>query len=166
MFLSSSASACVGSESEKKYDSSSKEMMNPEFLEHCRRLLLSSLLPEHPSFGYFTELKNTIACQCCQKESYFVRMVEKQKKKEKEKEKEKDVPSESDEVEISFESRCTLSQECYCFVCYIDRFCNVNTFQNRDGSETYYIFKEKGSRGRILYQSSSVMQRLVGSSSD
>ena len=77
MFLSSGASAiaCVEVGCEKKYESSSKEM-NPEFVEHCRKLLLSSLLPEYPSFGFFTELQNTDACHCCQKQSFFVRMVE------------------------------------------------------------------------------------------
>jgi hypothetical protein len=149
MFLSSSASACVSGDIEKKYDFSSKEMMNPEFVEHCRRLLLSSrLLPEHPSFGFFTELQNTVACQCCQKQSFFVRMVEKPKKKEK------DALATSDESEIS------ISHECYCVICYVDRFCNVHTFQNHDSSETHYIFKEKGSSGVILYQSSSVIKRV------
>ena len=139
MFLSSCSSA--GVVIEKKYDSS-LEMMNPEFVEHCRRLLISSrLIPEHPSFGFFTELQTTVACQCCQKQSFFVRIVEKPKKKEK------DVLGTSDE------------SECFCSVCYFDRFCNVHTFQNHDNSETHYIFKEKGSSGSILYQSSSVIKR-------
>ena len=139
MFLSSCSSA--GVVIEKKYDSS-LEMMNPDFVEHCRRLLLSSrLIPEHPSFGFFTELQTTVACQCCQKQSFFVRIVEKPKKKEK------DVIGTSDE------------SECFCSVCYVDRFCNVHTFQNHDNSETHYIFKEKGSNGSILYQSSSVIKR-------
>ena len=148
MFLSSSASAsaCVGAE--KKYDSSSKEMMNPEFVEHCRKLLLSSLLPEHPSFGFFTELQDTKACQCCQKQSFFVRMVEKPKKKEK------------DAFATSVESEISNSHECYCVICYVDRFCNIHTFQNHDSSETHYIFKEKGSSGTILYQSSSIIKRV------
>ena len=139
MFLSSCSSA--GVVIEKKYDSS-LEMMNPEFVEHCRRLLISSrLIPEHPSFGFFTELQTTVACQCCQKQSFFVRIVEKPKKKEK------DVLGTSDE------------SECFCSVCYVDRFCNVHTFQNHDNSETHYIFKEKSSSGSILYQSSSVIKR-------
>ena len=97
MFLSSCSSA--GVVIEKKYDSS-LEMMNPEFVEHCRRLLLSSrLIPEHPSFGFFTELQTTVACQCCQKQSFFVRIVEKPKKKEK------DVIGTSDE------------SECFCSIC-------------------------------------------------
>ena len=138
MFLSSCSSA--GVVIEKKYDSS-LEMMNPEFVEHCRRLLLSSrLIPEHPSFGFFTELQTTVACQCCQKQSFFVRMVEKPKKKDK------------DVLETS--------HECYCVICYVDRFCNVHTFQNHDASETHYIFKEKGSSGTILYQSSSKIKRV------
>ena len=139
MFLSSSTSASV--ESEKKYDLSSKEMMNPEFVTHCQKLLLSSFLPEYPSFGFFTELQTTVACQCCQKQSFFVRIVEKPKKKEK------DVLGTSDE------------SECFCSVCYVDRFCNVHTFQNHDNSETHYIFKEKGSGGGILYQSSPIIER-------
>jgi hypothetical protein len=139
MFLSSCSS--TGAIIEKKYDSSS-EMMNPEFVEHCRKLLISSrLIPEHPSFGFFTELQNTVACQSCHKQSFFVRIVDKPKKKEK------DVIGTSDE------------SECYCAICYVDRFCNVHTFQNHDNSETHYIFKEKGSSGSILYQSSSVIKR-------
>jgi hypothetical protein len=146
MFLSSSASAGVGAE--KKYDSSSKEMMNPEFVEHCRKLLLSTLLPEHPSFGFFTELQDTVSCQCCQKQSFFVRMVEKLKKKEK------DVLATT-----SDESKISISHECYCVICFVDRFCNIHTFQNHDNSETHYIFKEKGSSS-ILYQSSSMIKRV------
>ncbi len=134
MFSSSSASAsaCVDAGCEKE--------MNPEFVEHCRKLLLSSLLPEHPSFGFFTQLQDTDACQCCQKQSFFVRIVEKSKKKDK------------DVLETS--------HDCYCVICYVDRFCNVYTFQNHDSSETHYIFKEKGSSGSILYQSSSMIKRV------
>lgn len=137
---------------EKQSDSSSGSK-NPEFVEHCRKLMLLSLLPDQPSFGLFQELQNTVACQCCQKQSFFVRIVERPKKKEK------DVTgASSDEVENEHES-CS-SSENYCFICYVDRFCNIHTFQNHDGSETHYIFREKGSNGRILYQSSSMIQRL------
>ena len=167
MFLSSCSSA--GVVIEKKYDSS-LEMMNPEFVEHCRRLLLSSrLIPEHPSFGFFTELQTTVACQCCQKKSFFVRIVEKQPKKEKESlAKSDEVLSNGSESEIITESclSCPSSQECYCVLCYVNRFCNVHTFQNHDGTETHYIFKEKGSSCGILYQSSSIIQRLASSSSE
>jgi hypothetical protein len=167
MFLSSSTSASI--ESEKKYDLSSKEMMNPEFVTHCQKLLLSSFLPEYPSFGFFTELQNTVACQCCQKQSFFVRIVEKQPKKEKESlAKSDEVLSNGSESEIITESclSCPSSQECYCVLCYVNRFCNVHTFQNHDGTETHYIFKEKGSSCGILYQSSSIIQRLASSSSE
>lgn len=133
---------------EKQSDSSFGNK-NPEFVEHCRKLLLLSLLPEQPSFGLFQELQNTVACQCCQKPSFFVRLVEKPKKKEK------DVT-----VATSDESEISISHDYYCAICYVDRFCNVHTFQNHDGSETHYIFKEKGSTGSILYQSSSMIQRL------
>jgi hypothetical protein len=172
MFLSSSASNCVVG-SQKEYDSSSG-VKNSEFVQHCQKLLLLSLLPEQPSFGLFQELQNTVACCSCHKQLYFVRVIEKPKKKEKEKEKEKEkdtfvssdeVLSNGSESEIAgvIDSSCVPSQECYCVICYVERFCNVHTFQNHDGSDTNYIFKEKGSSGRILYQSSSVIQRLVSS---
>lgn len=133
---------------EKQSDSSFGNK-NPEFVEHCRKLLLMSLLPEQPSFGLFQELQNTVTCQCCQKPSFFVRMVEKPKKKEK-----------GGAVATSHESEISISHEFYCAICYVDRFCNVHTFQNHDGSETHYIFKEKSSNGSILYQSSSMIQRI------
>jgi len=161
MFLSSSASITVGSE--KKYDSSSCEMKNPEFVEHCQKLLLLSLLPDQPSSGLFQELENTVVCCSCHKQSFFVRIIEKMKKREKE------FLAISDEVSSAGSESCLScpsSQECYCVLCYVDKFCNVHTFQNHDGSETHYIFKEKGSSGGILYQSSSVIQRLASSSSD
>jgi len=142
MFLSSSARNECGSEigSEKIFaESESTKMHDPEFVKHCQKLLLSSFLPECPSFGFFTELQNTVACQCCEKQSFFVRMIEKNKKK--------------DEASAS-------AQERYCVICYVDRFCNVHTFQNHDDSETHYIFKEKGSSSGILYQSSSMIKRI------
>jgi hypothetical protein len=165
MFLSSSASNCVVG-SQKEYDSSS-EMKNSEFVQHCQKMLLLSLLPEQPSFGLFQELQNTVACCSCHKQLYFVRMIEKPKKKEKKKEKDTFVSSDEvlsncSESEIGgvIDVSCVPSQECYCVICYVERFCNVHTFQNHDGSDTNYIFKEKGISGRILYQSSSVIQRL------
>ena len=172
MFLSSSASACVVG-IQKEYDSSC-EMKNSDFTQHCQKLLLLSLLPEHPSFGLFQELQNTNACCSCHKQQYFVRIVEKPKKKEKEKQKQKqkDAFVTSDEVSsncseseiaVAIEGSCVPSHECYCVICYVNKFCNVHIFQNHDGSETNYIFKEKGISGRILYQSSSVIQRLVSS---
>ncbi len=140
MFLSSSARNESGIEvgSEKLFaESGSTKMHDPEFVKHCQKLLLSSFLPECPSFGFFMELQNTVPCQCCAKDFYFVRMIEKNKKKDQDS-----------------------AQECYCVVCYVDRFCNVHTFQNHYDSETHYIFKEKGSSGRILYQSSSTIKRM------
>ena len=183
MFLSSSACAFV--KTEKKFNSSSSEMRNPLFLENCRKLLLLSLLPEQPSFGLFQELQNTVACQCCHKESFFVfDSIEKEKKK-KETEKAKQSLVTSDKVEgevegdvegdvegeVEGEVECEVEcedeseHEYYCVICYVDRFCNVHTFQNHDGSE-HYIFKEKGSCGKILYQSSSTIQRLTCSTSE
>jgi len=148
MFLSSSSCACV--QTEKQFHSSSSEMRNPQFMEHCRKLLLLSLLPEQSSFGLFQELQNIVACKCCHKESFFVfDNIEKERKKE--------------ETEKS-ESECESEHEYYCVICYVDRFCNVYTFQNHDGLE-HYIFKEKGSGGKILYQSSSIIQRLSCSTS-
>lgn len=148
--FSSSACASAGVGIEKKFDSSC-EKRNPDFLEHCQKLLLLSLLPGQSSFGLFQELQNTVACQCCHKQSFFVfENIEKERKK-----KEKECLSKFDEDESP--------SECYCVICYVDRFCNVFTFQNHDGSEIHYIFKEKGSCGSILYQSSSKIQRFSAS---
>lgn len=141
MFLSSSARNESGSEigCEKLFaESGLRKMHDPEFVKHCQKLLLSSFLPNCPSFGLFSELQNTVPCQCCAKESFFVRMIEKNKKKD----------------------QAASAQEFYCVVCYVDRFCNVHAFQNDDDSETHYIFKEKGSSSGILYQSSSMIKRV------
>ncbi len=115
---------------------------NPEFLEHCKRFLLVGV-----SNGFFTELQNTTPCTGCSFQSFFLRRIEKKKEKGK---KEKD------------DHQCG---EAFCAKCYVERFCNVHTFQNHDGSETYYIFKEKGS-GSILYQSSPIIERSSGSVSE
>jgi hypothetical protein len=148
--FSSSAFASAGVGIEKKFYSSC-EKRNPDFLEHCQKLLLLSLLPGQSSFGLFQELQNTVACQCCHKQSFFAfENIEKERKK-----KEKECLSKSDEDESP--------SEYYCVICYVDRFCNVFTFQNHDGSEIHYIFKEKGSSGSILYQSSSKIQRFSAS---
>jgi hypothetical protein len=109
---------------------------NPEFLEHCKRFLLKGVLS-----GFFKELQNTTPCTGCSFQSFFLRRIEK-KKDWKEKES-------SDEDH---------GGEAFCSKCYVERFCNIHTFQNHDGSETYYIFKEKGS-GSILYQSSPIIER-------
>jgi len=117
---------------------------NPEFLEHCKRFLLKGVLS-----GFFTELQNTTPCSGCSFQSFFRRRIEK-KKDWKEKES-------SDEDHGGCEA--------FCAKCYVDRFCNVHTFQNHDGSETYYIFKEKGGGGgggSILYQSSPIIERSSG----
>jgi hypothetical protein len=111
---------------------------NPEFLEHCKRFLLVGVLS-----GFFTELQNTTPCTGCSFQSFFLRRIEKKKEKGK---KEKD------------DHQCG---EAFCAKCYVERFCNIHTFQNHDGSETYYIFKEKGS-GSILYQSSPIIERSSG----
>jgi len=115
---------------------------NPEFLEHCKRFLLVGVLS-----GFFTELQNTTPCTGCSFQSFFLRRIEKKKEKGK---KEKD------------DHQCG---EAFCAKCYVERFCNIHTFQNHDGSETYYIFKEKGS-GSILYQSSPIIERSSGSVSE
>ncbi len=167
MFLSSSASFTVGIE--KQYDSSLSGTKNPEFLQHCQKLLLQSLLPDQPSSGLFQKLENTVACCSCHKQFFFVRIIEKIKKKEKESLATSDeVLSVDSEGEIIIKSchSCHSSQEFYCVQCYVNRFCNVHTFQNHDGTEIHYIFKEKGSSGGILYQSSSIIQRLANSISD
>ena len=112
---------------------------DPEFLEHCKRFLLTGV-----TSGFFTELQNTIPCTGCSFQSFFLRRIEKKKEKEKEK----------DDVHV----------DAFCAKCYVERFCNVHTFPNHDGSETHYIFKEKGSGGGgILYQSSPIIERSSGS---
>lgn len=119
---------------------------NPEFLEHCKRFLLVGV-----SNGFFTELQNTMPCSGCSFQSFFLRRIEKKKEKGK---KEKD------------DHQCG---EAFCAKCYVERFCNVHTFQNHDGSETHYIFKEKGGGGgggSILYQSSPIIERSSGSVSE
>jgi len=107
-----------------------------EFLEHCKRFLLTGVMS-----GFFTELQNTMPCTGCSFQSFFLRKIEKKKGLEKEKD----------------EDHCGDS---FCAKCYVERFCNVHTFPNHDGSETHYIFKEKGSGGGgILYQSSPIIER-------
>lgn len=127
---------------------------NPEFLEHCKRFLLVGV-----SNGFFTELQNTMPCSGCSFQSFFLRK-KKEKVKDKEKEKEKVLTDEVSSIESSDEDHCGV--EAFCAKCYVERFCNVHTFQNHDGSETYYIFKEKGS-GSILYQSSTIIERTYSS---
>ena len=115
---------------------------DPEFLEHCKRFLLVGV-----SNGFFTELQNTMPCSGCSFQSFFLRKIEKKKGLEKEKD----------------EDHCG---DAFCAKCYVERFCNVHTFQNHDGSETHYIFKEKGGGGgggSILYQSSPIIERSSGS---
>ena len=105
----------------------------PELNEHCKRFLLICV-----SNGFFTELQDTIACTGCTKSSFFVRKIGRKR----------DDNGHPCDLEDSF-----------CSKCYVERFCNVHTFPNHDGSETHYIFKEKGSGGCILYQSSPIIER-------
>ena len=110
---------------------------DPEFLEHCKRFLLVGV-----SNGFFTELQNTMPCSGCSFQSFFLRRIEKKKEKD--------------------EDHCG---DAFCAKCYVERFCNVHTFPNHDGSETHYIFKEKGGGsggGSILYQSSPIIERSSG----
>jgi hypothetical protein len=114
---------------------------NPEFLEHCKRFLLVGVLN-----GFFSELQNTTPCTGCSFQSFFLRRIEKKKEKGS-----------------SDEDHCG---DAFCAKCYVERFCNVHTFPNHDGSETHYIFKEKGGGGgggSILYQSSPIIERSSGS---
>ena len=111
---------------------------DPKFLEHCKRFLLIGVMN-----GFFTELQNTMPCTGCSFQSFFLRKIEKKKGLEKEKD----------------EDHCG---DAFCAKCYVERFCNVHTFPNHDGSETHYIFKEKGGGGgggSILYQSSPIIER-------
>jgi hypothetical protein len=113
---------------------------NPEFLEHCKRFLLVGV-----SNGFFSELQNTTPCTGCSFQSFFLRRIEKKKEKGS-----------------SDEDHCG---DAFCAKCYVERFCNVHTFPNHDGSETHYIFKEKGGGGgggSILYQSSPIIERSSG----
>ena len=115
---------------------------DPKFLEHCKLFLLVGV----PT-GFFTELQNTMPCTGCSFQSFFLRKIEKKKGMEKEKDEDHD-------------------GEAFCAKCYVERFCNVHTFPNHDGSETHYIFKEKGGGGgggSILYQSSPIIERSSGS---
>lgn len=125
---------------------------NPEFLEHCKRFLLVGV-----TNGFFTELQNTTPCSGCSFHSFFLR-----KKKVKDKDKEKVLTDEVSSIGSSDEEH--FDGEAFCAKCYIERFCNVHIFQNHDGSETYYIFREKGS-GSILYQSSPIIERTSSSGS-
>jgi len=118
---------------------------DPKFLEHCKRFLLIGVMN-----GFFTELQNTMPCTGCSFQSFFLRKIEKKKGLEKEKD----------------EDHCG---DAFCAKCYVERFCNVHTFPNHDGSETHYIFKEKGGGGGgggILYQSSPIIERSSGSVSE
>ncbi len=118
---------------------------DPKFLEHCKRFLLIGVMN-----GFFTELQNTMPCTGCSFQSFFLRRIEKKKGLEKEKD----------------EDHCG---DAFCAKCYVERFCNVWTFPNHDGTETHYIFKEKGSgggSGSILYQSSPIIERSSGSVSE
>ena len=114
---------------------------NCELLEHCKRFLVEGV-----SSGFFTELQNTMPCTGCSFQSFFLRRIEKKKEKGS-----------------SDEDHCG---DAFCAKCYVERFCNVHTFPNHDGSETHYIFKEKGGGGgggSILYQSSPIIERSSGS---
>ena len=114
---------------------------DPKFLEHCKRFLLTGV-----TNGFFTELQNTMPCTGCSFQSFFLRRIEKKKEKGS-----------------SDEDHCG---DAFCAKCYVEKFCNVHTFPNHDGSETHYIFKEKGGGGgggSILYQSSPLIERSSGS---
>ena len=151
---------------QKKYECE-ESPENPELVMHCKKFLLASVsCPDLPSFGFFQELQNTIACTGCQKPYFYLRKIEKKK------ESATSIGSDGDGDHDSHHHAdsgcgCGSSQNDYfCPICYVRRFCNVHTFQNHDGSETHYIFKEKGSGGGILYQSSPIIERPSGSDSD
>ena len=116
-----------------------KDECEPEINEHYKRFLLIGV-----SNGFFTELQDTIACTGCTKPSFFVRKIGRKR----------DENGNPCELEDSF-----------CSKCYVEKFCNVHTFQNYDGTETHHIFKEKGGGGgggSILYQSSPIIERSSG----
>ena len=172
MFSVTSSSDSCGVITEKKYEFEATE--NPEFVEHCKKFLLCSIsLPDLPSFGFFQELQNKVACTGCQKPYFYLKKIE----KKKEKGSGSGVIAASDEVfsigsdgdgdgdgdgDHCEHERISSQNEYFCAICYVRRFCNVHTFQNHDGSETYYIFKAKsgsGSGSGILYQSSPIIER-------
>jgi hypothetical protein len=156
---------------QKKYECE-ESPENPEFVMHCKKFLLASVsCPGLPSFGFFQELQNTVACTGCQKPYFYLKKIEKKKEV-----RDRIEGATSDEVfSISSDSNDeehaddqhadsgSSQNECFCPICYVRRFCNVHTFQNHDGSETHYIFKEKSSGGGILYQSSPIIERFSGS---
>ena len=126
--------SAIESSIEKQYKAECS--VDPKFLEHCKRFLLIGV-----TNGFFIELENTMPCTGCSFQSFFLRRIEKKKEKD--------------------EDHCG---DAFCAKCYVERFCNVHTFPNHDGSETHYIFKEKGSGGGgILYQSSPIIERSSGS---
>ena len=163
--LSVTVGSC-GIITQKKYESEVE--MNPQLLEHCKKFLLCSVsCPGLPSFGYFQELQNTIACTGCQKTHFYLRKIEKKKTVGSRSGNASLVSTTSDEVFSIGSDDCSGSSQnqYFCPICYVYRFCNVHTFQNHDGSEIHYIFKEKGSGGGILYQSSPIIERISDSRS-
>jgi len=158
---------------EKKYEC--QEMENPELVMHCRKFLLCSVsCPGLSSFGFFQELQNTVLCTSCQTPYFYLRKIEKKKE-----------VGDGSGMDATFDEvfstgsdgdgnhdghhhaidSASSQNEYFCPTCYVCRFCNVHTFQNQDGSETHYIFKEKGNGGNILYQSSPIIERSSGSES-
>ena len=134
--LSVTVGSC-GIITQKKYESEVE--MNPQLVEHCKKFLLCSVsCPGLPSFGYFQELQNTIACTGCQKTHFYLRKIEKKKT----------VGSRSGNASLV----STTSDE-------------VFSIGSDDCSEIHYIFKEKGSGGGILYQSSPIIERISDSRS-
>lgn len=174
MFSVTSSSDSCGVITEKKYEFEATE--NPEFVEHCKKFLICSVsCPSLPSFGFFQELQNTVACTGCQKPSFYLKKMEKKKE---------GGSAISDEVfsigsdgdgdhgvhgRHDHHESCSSQNEYFCAICYVHRFCNVHTFQNHDGSETHYIFKAKSGCGAsgsgVLYQSSPIIERSSGSGS-
>jgi len=153
MFSVTSGNIC-GVITEKKYEFDVAE--NPELVEHCKRFLVCSVsCPGSVSFGFFQELQNKVACTGCKNPSFYLKKMEKKK--------EAGCASDGDcDHDCDSEESRSFQNEYFCAICYVRRFCNVHTFQNQDGSDTYYIFKAKssyGSSGGILYQSSPIIER-------
>jgi hypothetical protein len=145
---------------EKKYQFEAAE--NPELAEHCTKFLICSVsCPGSVSFGFFQELENTMPCNGCQKQSFYLKKIEKKIGSGSE----AIVSSDDGDHEVS-EGDST-QKEYFCAMCYVHKFCNVHTFYSQDFSETYYIFKAKGNgsggSGGILYQSSPIIERTSNS---
>lgn len=65
---------------QKKYECE-ESPENPELVMHCKKFLLASVsCPGLPSFGFFQELQNTIACTGCKNPIFISEKLRRKKK--------------------------------------------------------------------------------------